>query len=172
MLFYPNLFTSKQIPHSGPIPNPMFFSEFLTGSWYLDAGYEVLRNYREVEDHASFEVVCKLLGGREAADLVTPNAEKGGRPPDLIVFERNTGRFRFVECKRANPWESFTGAQPSRFSAVEACLNERLDWERYALTDATPTYLFPQLPQQRWIHVVRIAPVGYSLPKKARAGAA
>jgi len=157
LLFCDRMLFSKQIPHSGPIAHPLFFNELLMGTRYLDAGYEVLFFYRQVEDEACYQKACELLGGNAAARFVTPNSERDGRAPDLLVFAPETNRFRFVECKRVG--ESFTRKQPTRFATIERYLNQTSDLHGSALADSRDASLLPPLSEGQWIHIARLRPV-------------
>ncbi len=156
LLFCNRMLSSRQIPHSGPIDNPLFFNEFLMGTKYLDAGYEVLFFYRQVEDEACYQKACELLGGTTAAQFVTPNSERDGRAPDLLVFDPKTSRFRFVECKRVG--EPFTRKQPQRFAAIERYLNQTPHVHGSVLADPQRATLFPPLWEGQWIHIARLKP--------------
>lgn len=79
-LFCDKMFLSHQIPHSGPLKNTFFFHELFIGTKYLDAGYEVLFFYRQVEDQASYRKASEVLGS-SAAEFIAPNAEKGWPSP-------------------------------------------------------------------------------------------
>lgn len=153
LLFCERMFTSRQIPHSGPLKEARGFHEFFMGTLYIDAGYEAMCFYRRVENEACYEQVCKLLGGDAAAQFVAPNSERGGRAPDLIVFELQTSRFRFVETKGRT--ESFTRSQVDRFTGIEAYLNGVSPPLPQPLSGSN-SHLFPPLSAGRWIHVARI----------------
>jgi len=155
LLFTERMRRSRQIPHSGPLKNAMFFHELYAGTRYLDMGYEALFFYRLVEDRGCYEKAAALLGGQEAARFITPNAEKGGRAPDLLVFDTKTGACRFVECKGKT--EPFTRRQVDRFKAIEAYLNTREALPK-PLSDPRHPDLFPALPPGQWIHVARLVP--------------
>lgn len=152
-LFTQRMRQSKQIPHSSALDNAMFFHELFMGTRYLDAGYEALFFYRQVEDQACYDKAEELLGGRAAAQFITPNGETGGRAPDLLVFDRKTGAFRFVECKGKT--EPFTSRQVARFKAIEDYLNR---WSRYRRPLEGPEHpdLFPRLSAGQWIHIARL----------------
>jgi hypothetical protein len=158
LLFDTRMFSSEQIPHSGPLKNAYFFHEFFMGTQYLDAGYEALFCYREVESKESYKQASDLLGGSEAAKFICPNAERGGRPPDLLVFDPQTGALRFVECKGKS--EQFSKAQPSRFAGIEEYLNQHLPPCERPLNVPGPRWkdLFPPLKPGQWLHVVRLVP--------------
>jgi hypothetical protein len=131
-------------------------NELLTGIRYLDAGYEALFFYRQVEDERGYQKAFELLGGTEAAEFITPNSESGGRAPDLLVFDPKTNRFRFVECKA--PSEPFTERQPQRFTAIEQYLNQTAKRHGPVLSDPQRLELFPILAEGRWIHIARVGP--------------
>jgi hypothetical protein len=156
LLFCDRMLTSGQIPHSGPIRGPMFFHELFLGTQYLDAGYGAVFFYRQVEDMACYQKACELLGGSAAAQFITPNWEKGGRAPDLLVFDPPTGRFRFVECKGRN--ERFTPKQVQRFREIEDYLNQTSKAHAEPLTDDRDQRLFPALASGQWIHIARLFP--------------
>lgn len=156
LLFCERMFTSRQIPHSGPIHRTWFFNELFLGTQYLDAGYGALFFYREVEDQQCYRKACEILGGEEAAQFITPNNESGGRAPDLLVYDLRSLRFRFVECK--NPKERYTENQPNRFRKIEEYLNKNLPKGSKPLTDMKYEMLFPILPSGQWIHVARLEP--------------
>jgi hypothetical protein len=150
------MWRSRQIPHSGPVNGkPLGFGELLVGMKYLDAGYEALFLYRDNEDRVAHQMLCDLVGGASAGREIAPNGEKGGRPPDLLVVDRPTRRFRFVECKR--PREGFTKTQPRKFAAIEDLLNSSCARDQ-VLEDERNHELFPLLPEGRWIHIVRLVP--------------
>jgi hypothetical protein len=155
LLFYPRMFESAQIPHSGPIRDPLFFHELFLGTRYLDAGYGALFNYRAVEHMAGYEKVCEILGCA-AAEFVTPNNERGGRPPDLLVYDRTSLHFRLVECKGRT--ERLTTKQPYRFLEIEEYLDATLPKGSLPLTDSQFGALFPRLGPGQWIHVARLEP--------------
>lgn len=154
LLFCPRMLQSRQIPHSGPISGPMFFNELFLGTQYLDAGYGALFFYREVEDRACYRKAREILGGEDAAQFVTPNSERGGRAPDLLIYDPDSLRFRFVECK--SPTERYTQHQPVRFAGIEAYLNATLPASATPLSDETHPALFPPLHAGQWIHVARL----------------
>jgi hypothetical protein len=154
LLFCDRMLTSCQIPHSGPIKGPMFFHELFLGTQYLDAGYGALFFYRQVEDQACYQKACKLFGGSAAAQFITPNWEKGGRAPDLLIFEPPTGRFWFVECKGRS--ERFTPKQVQRFREIEDYLNRNSFAHAEPLVDPRDERLFPPLAPGQWIHIARL----------------
>lgn len=154
LLFCAKMLTSRQIPHSGPIKNPMFFHELFLGTQYLDAGYGALFFYRRVEDEACYAKAYELLGGKVAAQFITPNSEKSGRAPDLLVFEPSTGRFRFVECKGET--EPFTLNQTRRFADIERYLNSNPPPNPKPLSDSRNEKLFPSLGPGQWVHIARL----------------
>jgi hypothetical protein len=156
MLFCDHMWDSGQIPHSGPVRDAFFFNELFLGTRYLDAGYEVLFYYRQVDDETCYQKLCELLGGTVNAQFVAPNSEAGGRAPDLLVFDPQNGRFRFVECKGRS--ETVTRRQLERFASIERYL-ANLGTCPPALADAHNTILFPRLSKDRWIHVARLDPV-------------
>ena len=156
LLFCERMFTSRQIPHSGPIRDAMFFNELFLGTQYLDAGYGALFFYREVEDLQCYRKACEILGGEDAAQFITPNSERGGRAPDLLVYDPRSLRFRFVECK--GPSEGYTKNQPGRFRKIEEYLNEKLPKGCQPLADIKHEMLFPILRPGQWIHVARLEP--------------
>jgi hypothetical protein len=156
LLFCDRMLTSGQIPHSGPIRGPMFFHELYLGTQYLDAGYGAIFFYRQVEDVTCYQKACELLGGSAAAQVITPNWERGGRAPDLLVFDPSTGRFRFVECKGKN--ERFTPKQVQRFWEIEEYLNRTSTAHAEPLTDKRNRRLFPALASGQWIHIARLFP--------------
>lgn len=160
-LFDERMFSSAQIPHSGPVKNAFGFHEFFMGSQYIDAGYEATCYYREVECKVCFEKAKELFGGEEAAKFITPNTERGGRPPDLLVFDPRTGAFRFVECKFRG--ERPTKAQPKRFAGIEDSLNRNPPPCKRALTSSDPRWkvLFPPLEPGKWIHMARLVPAAH-----------
>ncbi len=136
------------------------FNELFMAIRYIEAGYEVLWYYRKVEDERSYQKLCQLLGGDEAVHAIAPNSEQGGMPPDLIVFEPGTGRFRFVECK--GKWEVFTTRQRDRFAGIETYLNDHPPAHAPALSvsaDENHQELFPTLATGQWIHVARVLPM-------------
>jgi hypothetical protein len=156
LLFCSYMNGSHQIPHSCRIPRPQGFGELLMGMRYIDAGYDASWCYRDNEDTIAHQLLCELAGGSEAARIIAPNGEPGGRPPDLLVVHRETGRFRFVEIKR--PGERLTATQPTKFPAIEALLNRNCDRSRRLLTDPSQPILLPPLAEGQWIHIVRLAP--------------
>ena len=156
LLFCKRMHESRQIPHSGPIDHPMFFNELYLGTQYLDAGYEVLFFYRQVEDEQCYQKACEILGGADAEQFITPNNERGGRAPDLLVYDPESLRFRFVECKGER--EAYTANQPGRFLEIEEYLNATLPAGSEALSDSSHMLLFPRLWPGQWIHVARLSP--------------
>jgi hypothetical protein len=156
LLFCERMWGSRQIPHSGPISNVMFFHEFFLGTRYVEAGYGVLFFYRQVEDEACYRKACEILGGEEAARFITPNNERGGRAPDLLVYDPRSLCFRFVECK--GKAERYTANQPGRFAEIEEYLNSTLPHGSEPLTDSRHGGLFPRLGPGQWIHVARLEP--------------
>lgn len=156
LMFCARARSNRQVPYGRPLRKCWFFSEVLVGTRYLDAGYEVLWYYRQVEDEASYRMACELFGGPTAAQLIIPNSERYGQAPDLIVFDRRSKRFRFVECKRRG--ERFTPKQLQRFASIEQYLNHTLTRDLSLLTDTDRPSLFPPLAAGRWIHVARVEP--------------
>lgn len=156
LLFCPKMRTSRQVPHSGPIKTPMFFNELYLGTQYLDAGFGALFFYRQAEDEAGYRMACDVLGGDAAAQAITPNSERGGRAPDLLVYDRATLQFRFIECKARS--EAFTPSQLRRFAEIETYLNGVLPSEATPLTEPRLQELFPTLRPGEWIHVARLVP--------------
>lgn len=156
LMFCARARTNRQVPFGRPLQKCWFFSEVLTGTRYLEAGYEVLWYYRQIEDQASYRMACDLFGGPAAAQLIIPNSERHGQAPDLIVFDRNSKRFRFVECKQRG--ERFTPKQLQRFEFIEKHLNENLNRDLSLLTDSNHPDLFPTLEPGRWLHVARVLP--------------
>ena len=154
-LFCRRMLGSKEIPHSGPLRHTYFFNEFFIGTQYLDAGYEALVFYRKVEDEACYQKVTELFGGIAAAQFIAPNGEKGGRAPDLIIFDPRTNNFRFVECKREI--EQFTKPQVGRFVGIERYLNTSSVAGK-VLSNPNREDLFPPLAPGEWIHIARISP--------------
>ena len=160
LLFHERMFSSAQIPHSGPIEKAYFFHEFFMGTQYLHAGYEALLFYREAEHKASYEKAKALLGGSAAAEIIIGPNERKGRPPDLLIFDHRTGRFHFVECKGMS--ERFTKWQERRFADIEKYLNQNPPPCKQALDGPRRRDLFPSLLPGQWIHVVRLAPKHYA----------
>lgn len=162
LLFDARMFSSRQIPHSGRVKDAYFFHEFFMGTQYLDAGYEALFWYREVESKESYKQARALLGGSDAAEFICPNDERTGRPPDLLVFDPRTRAFRFVECKGKS--EPLTKAQPGRFAGIEEYLNQHPPPCKRPLGVTGPLWsdLFPPLAPGQWIHVARLAPSKHS----------
>jgi hypothetical protein len=156
LLITEKMWKSRQIPHSGPIKDPRFFLEIYLCTQYLDAGYGALCEYRHCDDPKKYAQVCTLVGGDRVAQLITPNNEKGGRPPDLLVYDLRRPRFRFVECKDGR--ESLKPTQMRKFPQVEALLNAVMPPEIAPLADARYPLLFPDLPEGHWIHIARLEP--------------
>ncbi len=154
LMFCPRTLSNSQVPNGRPLRKCWFFSEVLIGTLYLDAGYEVLWYYRQVDDQTSYRMACDLFGGPSAAEFIIPNSESNGQAPDLIIFDPTTKRFRLVECKRR--YERFTGKQVKRFASIEQHLNHTMDWDKSLLTDPNYPNLFPPLAAGAWIHVARI----------------
>ncbi len=156
---------SGQIPHGGPLKNAMFFHELYMGTRYLDAGYEALFFYRRVEDDRCYQMAEMLLGSPAAAQIITPNSERGGRPPDLLVFNPKTGAFRFVECKGRS--EPFTPRQEGKFRFIERYLNETGTGRSDPLADPSRRDLFPDLSKGQWIHIARLVPASQTARRRA-----
>ena len=164
--FHPSILNNNQIPHSHRPPEfkgTRSFNEAYMATQYLHAGYDVHWLYRgkEAGSDASYQEAKRLLG--EAGNSIQ-RFGKGGEPPDLLVVEAASSRFRFVECK--GPSEPFTKNQVARFLQIESALNnnpppcrEPLSFEKQKLLLSPQLErLFPELPNGHWIHVVRVVP--------------
>src|SRR5947208_268800 len=159
--FRESLWNSNQIPHSRRDPaytECKGFNSFYMATQYLDAhpNYEALLFYRpnDLGSNDFYNEAVKLLG--DAHKLILPSSEKGGRPPDLLVFHRPSRRFRFVECK--GPTEDYTKNQPVRFPEIEKWLNASPPPCTEPLSDPGRPDLFPPLLAGQWFHVVRLHP--------------
>jgi hypothetical protein len=130
------------------------FNELFVGTKYLDAGYDALFACLKGECAKCFQKARELLGGHEAEQFI--ENERGGRPPDLLVFDKQTGRIRFVECKRK--WEPFTPSQVSKFTEIENYLNHISTVRVELLSDSRDEKLFPALSPDQWIHIARVVP--------------
>ena len=149
------LFCKEYMDKSLQIPPHMRrgFNELFVGTKYLDAGYDALLWCRRGECKTCFQKAGELLGDRAAEQFLT--TEEGGRPPDLLVFDTPTGRFRFVECKGK---ESFTHRQVPKFTEIENYLNHISRARAELLTDSRDEKLFPALSPSQWIHIARVLP--------------
>lgn len=152
LLFDEKMLKSRQIPHSGPVKNPIGFYELFVGIKYLDAGYDAIWYYRD----KAREKAKELLGGDAAAKEIITKYEYKPQPPDLLVFCPKTKRFRFVECKGKN--ERLTKSQEEAFPKVERYLNKNRPPCGVALADPRREDLFPPLASHQWIHIVRLVP--------------
>lgn len=158
-LYDDKMLRSRQIPHSGPLSpgqGALGFGELFVGNLYLDAGYEVMWRYLPKENRRSYEKVCELLGSEAGGQFLAPDSEVGGRAPDLLVFDPESGRFRFVECKAKN--ERFAHKQVERFAGIEAFLNSPVTKHGAFLSVAGDDQLFPVLPVGQWIHIACVVP--------------
>jgi hypothetical protein len=153
LLFYEEMFMNAHFPHSGPMNDAFGFHELFVGIKYLEAGYDALWFYR---NEACEKKAKELLGGDAAFKKIITNLECGPQPPDLLVFCPETNRFRFVECKDKN--EPFTPRQKEFFPEVEDYLSKNRPPCERALADPSREGLFPPLPADQWIHVVRLVP--------------
>jgi hypothetical protein len=155
-LFCERMRGSREIPNGVRRPgHTYYFNEFFAGIQYLAAGYEAMVFYRQVEDQKCYQKIVELLGGDAAAQVLAPNSEKGGRAPDLVVFDPQTGKFRFVECKKKN--ERYTPPQKDRFLGIERYLNNSRQAGKL-LSNPRREDLFPPLALGQWIHVARLMP--------------
>lgn len=159
-LYCQRMRTSRQIPHSGPLrggQGALGFVELFVGGLYIDAGYEAMWMYLRKEDERCYHKLCELLGGETAGRFIAPDFEKGGRAPDLIVFNPDTGCFRFVECK--NKTEGFSPSQRKRFIGIEEFLNRTSANHAGVLSMPNENNLFPALTTGQWIHIARLVAV-------------
>jgi hypothetical protein len=136
------------------------FNEFLIGIQYLEAGYDALFAFYRGQCAECYGKARALLG-KTAADRFLTGPWKGGQPPDLLIFDELTGRFRFVECKGVftnGRLEDFTKPQRPRFREIENCLSQTLTAEARLLSDPQNKLLFPTLSTDQWIQIARAVP--------------
>jgi hypothetical protein len=158
--FHPSILNSKQIPHShsAAVKDHRFFNELYMSMRYLDAGYEVHLFYRgkECGSDESYKKAVEVLGNAYKTIL---RFGKGGEPPDLLVVQPGTTKFRFVECK--GPSETPTENQIAFFRHIEESLDNSPPPCGEPLSDPSRPRLFPPPPEghlHRWINIVRVAP--------------
>lgn len=160
--FHESILNSNQIPHSHRAPEfsktgSRGFNELYMAIRYLDAGYEVHCGYRSENEHQcdrSYKMAVEVLGEAHTSVL---GLGKGPEPPDLLVVQPGTCKFRFVECK--GPSEAPTKGQVKRFLEIEEALNSNPPPCGEPLSDPMREDLFPHLDPGRWIHVVRVVPM-------------
>ena len=155
-----SILNNNQIPHSHRDDHFKVcrsFNELFMAMQYLDAGYEVHLFYRasgECGTDVSYTKAVEVLGKAYMSIL---GLGKGTEPPDLLVVQPGTCKFRFVECK--GPSEPPTKGQVKRFLEIEEALNSNPPPCGEPLSDQMREEdLFPRLDPGRWIHVVRVVP--------------
>lgn len=161
--FHESILNSNLIPHSHRDPRfskneSRGFNEVYMATQYLDAGYEVHFGYRSEKEHQcdrSYKMAVEVLGKAHTSSLGLGN---GAEPPDLLVVQPSTRKFRFVECK--GPSEPPTKGQVKRFLEIEEALNSNPPPFGEPLSDQMREEdLFPRPDPGRWIHVVRVVPM-------------